>query len=61
MSRFIYLDNAATTRLKEEVYEAMQSYLKEWYGNASSIYSFAGKCKKAIEDARGEVKKVVDS
>lgn len=55
MSRFIYLDNAATTRVKEEVYEAMQPYLKEWYGNASSIYRFAGKSKKAIEDARETV------
>lgn len=55
MSRLIYLDNAATTRVKEEVYEAMQPYWKEWYGNASGIYRFAGKSKKAIEDARETV------
>lgn len=52
MSSFIYLDNAATTPIKPEVLEAMQPYLKELYANASSIYSFAGKSKKAVDDAR---------
>ncbi|MCM1090245.1 MAG: cysteine desulfurase NifS [Muribaculum sp.] len=51
----IYLDNAATTRLRDEVYEAMQPYLRELYGNASSIYRFAGESKKAIEQARSSV------
>ena len=51
----IYLDNAATTRLRDEVYEAMQPYLQELYGNASSIYRFAGESKKAIEQARSSV------
>lgn len=55
MNRFIYLDNAATTKVKAEVYEAMQPYWKESYGNASSIYRFAGESKKAIEDARETV------
>lgn len=52
MSRLIYLDNAATTRIKDEVYEAMQPYFKELYGNPSSIYRFAGESRKAIENAR---------
>lgn len=52
MSRLIYLDNAATTRVKDEVYEAMQPYFKELYGNPSSIYRFAGESRKAIENAR---------
>ena len=34
----IYLDNAATTKLDEEVWQEMIPYLKENYGNASSIY-----------------------
>ncbi len=55
MSRLIYLDNAATTRVKDEVYEAMQPYFKELYGNPSSIYRFAGESKKAIENARAVV------
>ncbi|MBD5543347.1 MAG: cysteine desulfurase NifS [Lachnospiraceae bacterium] len=55
MKKLIYLDNAATTRVKDEVYEAMQPYLKEWYGNPSSIYRFAEEGKKAIEEARKAV------
>lgn len=52
MDRLIYLDNAATTRVKDEVYESMQPYFTEWYGNPSSIYRFAGESRKAIENAR---------
>ncbi len=52
MNGLIYLDNAATTRIKDEVYEAMQPYFKELYGNPSSIYRFAGESRKAIDDAR---------
>lgn len=52
MSSLIYLDNAATTRVKDEVYEAMQPYFRELYGNPSSIYRFAGEGKKAVEKAR---------
>lgn len=55
MSKLIYLDNAATTKVKDEVYDAMQPYFKELYGNPSSIYRFAGEGKKAIEDARATV------
>lgn len=55
MSSLIYLDNAATTRVKNEVYEAMQPYFQEWYGNPSSIYRFAGESRKAIENARAAV------
>lgn len=52
MSDIIYLDNAATTQTNPEVYEAMKPYFDEYYGNASSIYRFAGKATKAIDDAR---------
>lgn len=48
----IYLDHAATTRVAEEVLEEMIPFFTESYGNASSIYSFAGKGKKAIANAR---------
>lgn len=55
MDGLIYLDNAATTRVRAEVYEAMQPYFRELYGNPSSIYRFAGESKKAIEKARASV------
>lgn len=52
MDHVIYLDNAATTPLKKEVLEEMQPFLTEYYGNAASIYQFAGNSKKAIDQAR---------
>lgn len=55
MNRSIYMDNAATTRISDEVLEAMMPYLKENFGNPSSIYSLGGKSKVAIEDARETV------
>ena len=55
MSDFIYLDNAATTKVDHEVFEAMKPYFEELYGNASSIYTFAGKATRAVNDARQTV------
>lgn len=55
MSEFIYLDNAATTAVKPEAAEAMMPYFTEIYSNPSSVYSFAGKAKKAMEDAREQI------
>ena len=43
---------AATTQVYPEVFEAMKPYFTEFYGNPSSIYSFAGNSKKAVEDSR---------
>ena len=48
----IYLDNAATTKVKQEVVEAMMPYLTEQYYNPSSLYSPAVKIKEDIERAR---------
>lgn len=53
----IYLDNNATTKVDEEVYNVMLPYLKEEYGNPSSIYSFGKEVKEEINKAR---KKVAD-
>jgi len=58
MKRYIYVDNAATTRLKPEVLEQMMPYLTEEYGNPSSVYSLSRSTKAAIETAR---KKVADA
>lgn len=55
MNRQIYLDNAATTKIADEVLDAMLPWLKEGYGNASSIYSFGNKSKVAIEESRDKI------
>lgn len=48
----IYLDNAATTPVDNRVFEAMKPYFEEYYGNASSVYRFAGKSTNAVDEAR---------
>lgn len=52
MKKMIYLDNAATTKTAPEVVEAMLPYFTEYYGNASSVYGFAGNSKEAMNQAR---------
>lgn len=52
MSRFVYLDNAATTSTKKEVVDAMYPFFTESFGNPSSVYDFAAKNKKAVNDSR---------
>jgi len=53
--RFIYADNAATTKVSEPVLEAMLPYFTEEYGNASSIYVLGRNAKKALETARESI------
>lgn len=57
--RFVYADNAATTKISPEVLNAMYPYLTEEYGNASSIYSLGRNAKKAIEASREKVAKAI--
>ena len=52
MKHFIYADNAATTKLDKDAFNAMLPWLQEEYGNASQPYSFARKPKKALMEAR---------
>lgn len=52
MGHFVYLDNAATTSTHPEVVEAMLPYFTENFGNPSSVYDFAAKNKKAVNDSR---------
>ncbi len=54
-----YFDNAATTRVKEEVMQEMLPYFSEKYGNASSLYSIGRISKKAIEEARKKVANLI--
>lgn len=52
MKQFIYADNAATTQLDIDAFEAMKPYLLGEYGNASQPYSFSRPAKKALKDSR---------
>ncbi len=61
MSKYIYLDNAATTKVAPEVLNEMLPYFSEEYGNPSSIYSFAGKAKAAVDQARDEIAKFINA
>ena len=58
MDSLIYLDNAATTAVKPEVFEQMMPYFMDTYSNPASVYSFAGKAKKAVDDAREQIANV---
>jgi len=51
----IYADNAATTRVSDSVLEKMLPFLKEQYGNASSLHSLGVKSRRAIEHATKQV------
>lgn len=51
----VYLDNNATTRMREEVLEAMLPYYKDIYGNASSVHQFGRVARVAIDQAREQV------
>ena len=59
MREFIYADNAATTRISDRALEAMLPYLKEHYGNASSLYAVGRDAHKAIEDARKKIASLI--
>ena len=55
MKRDVYLDNNATTMVAPEVFDAMLPFLKNRYGNASSMHSFGGNVAKDLERARHQV------
>ncbi len=55
-----YFDHAATTKVKNEVLEEMLPYLKEKFGNASSMYTIGRESKKALEEARKRVAKLIN-
>mgnify|MGYP000427674140 FL=1 len=57
--RFVYADNAATTKVSKPVLDVMMPYFTEEYGNASSIYALGRSAKKALETARETVAKAI--
>lgn len=61
MEKIIYLDNAATTKVRQEVVDAMLPYFTEQYGNPSSVYKFAGESKKAVDNARDIIAKSLNT
>ncbi|MFK4786109.1 cysteine desulfurase family protein [Fusobacterium sp. MFO224] len=56
----VYLDNNATTRLDDKVFESMIPYFKEEYGNAFSLHLFGRETGKAVSEAREKIAKVLD-
>lgn len=52
MNQIIYLDNAATTAVKPQVFEKMKPFFMENYSNPSAVYGFARESKEAVEQAR---------
>jgi len=51
----IYVDHAATTYVKPEVFEEMKPYFTDLFGNPSSIYSLGRESRKAVENARSQI------
>ena len=57
--KFVYLDNNATTRIDPEVLEEMLPFLRDRYGNPSSMYDFGGSIAHDIEKARMRVAQLI--
>lgn len=61
LTKNIYADNAATTRLDREAFEAMKPWLLDEYGNASQPYSFSRKPKAALKKARETIAECINA
>ncbi len=57
----IYMDNGATTRVTEPVFEAMKPYFCEIYGNPSSAHNFGYVSRHAVEAARDQVARAINA
>ncbi len=56
----IYLDNNATTCVAPDVFDAMLPYLTEQYGNPSSMHTFGGQVKRALDEARQNICELIN-
>lgn len=61
MNTEIYFDNNATTKCDDEVLKEMLPYLKENYGNPSSLYSFSKQVKDKIQKARKNIAQLINA
>ena len=61
MKHFIYADNAATTKLDKDAFEALVPWLMDEFGNASQPYAFARAPKKALADARTSIASCINA
>ena len=61
MSNIIYADNAATTKLDKDAFEAMIPWLTDEFGNASQPYAFSRRPKKALAEAREIIAKCINA
>lgn len=61
MSKIIYADNAATTAMSDRAIEALTPYMKEVYGNPSSLHTVGQTAKEALEEARARVAKCLNA
>lgn len=57
----VYVDHVAAMPLHPKVYEAMVPYLREYYGNPSSIHEDGEKAREALEEARGKISRLIGS
>ena len=55
----VYLDNAATTMVRQDVIDAMIPAFTTYYGNPSSLHEYAQEAAKLVEDARADVAAVI--
>lgn len=61
MDGLVYLDNAATTRLRQEVFEAMKPYYFEAYGNPAATSQFSAKARIAVENSRQTIAATINA
>ena len=57
----IYMDNAATTKMRPEVLRAMLPYMGERFSNPSGIYSFSQNVRKEVERARTTISNTINA
>ena len=58
-SKLVYMDHAATTPMREEVLQCMIPFMRENYGNPSSIYTLAQQARNAVDESRRTIAKLI--